>query len=71
MKNLPTLIFDFDGTIADSFPQWVSVFQQLSSEFGYHKIPQPDVSSTNGHPIVTDTCREDLSYVDPLKGTPG
>lgn len=28
-----TLIFDFDGTIADSFPAWIEIYNQLAPDF--------------------------------------
>lgn len=34
-------IFDFDGTLADSFPFFVSVFNQLANEHGFSQI-DPD-----------------------------
>ncbi len=35
-KPIDTFIFDFDGTIADSFATIVSICNQLAQEFGYH-----------------------------------
>ena len=32
-----TIIFDFDGTIADSFKQTVNIINSLSEEFGFQK----------------------------------
>jgi phosphoglycolate phosphatase len=32
------LIFDFDGTIADSLPDMIQVLNELSGEYGYKKI---------------------------------
>jgi phosphoglycolate phosphatase len=34
------VLFDFDGTIADSFTPAMLVLNELSDEFGYKKIPQ-------------------------------
>lgn len=43
MKASPVVIFDFDGTIADSFPKWVEVFHKLSAEFGYHDLTEQQI----------------------------
>ena len=32
------VIFDFDGTIADSFPVFVTCMNHLSREFGYEEL---------------------------------
>ena len=31
-------IFDFDGTLADSFPFFVSVFNQIADQIGFSRI---------------------------------
>ncbi|GGY72027.1 haloacid dehalogenase [Cellvibrio zantedeschiae] len=36
-------IFDFDGTLADSFPFFVSVFNQLADEYDFKKIDAASV----------------------------
>jgi phosphoglycolate phosphatase len=38
-------IFDFDGTLADSFPFFVQVFNQLAEQHGFNKI-DPDLAPT-------------------------
>lgn len=40
-----TLIFDFDGTIADSFSFYLSILNKLSKKFGFRQI-QPDQVDT-------------------------
>ena len=41
-------IFDFDGTLADSFPFFVQVFNQLAEQYGFKKI-DPDLAPTFRH----------------------
>ena len=41
-------IFDFDGTLADSFPFFVQVFNQLAEQHGFKKI-DPDLAPTFRH----------------------
>jgi phosphoglycolate phosphatase len=41
MKKDPILIFDFDGTIADTFHYLLRIGNQLSEEFNFNKI-EPD-----------------------------
>jgi phosphoglycolate phosphatase len=41
-------IFDFDGTLADSFPFFVRVFNQLAEQHGFKKI-DPDLAPTFRH----------------------
>jgi len=31
-------IFDFDGTLADSFPFFLSVFNQIADQYGFRLI---------------------------------
>jgi phosphoglycolate phosphatase len=41
LKTHPVFVlFDFDGTIADSFTPAMLVLNELSDEFGYKKVPQ-------------------------------
>jgi phosphoglycolate phosphatase len=42
-------IFDFDGTLADSFPFFVQVFNQLAERHGFRKIEPERVPSFRGH----------------------
>lgn len=44
------LIFDFDGTIADSLQQVVRIFNALSSKYGYAPVLEKDVESLRGNP---------------------
>ena len=39
-----TLIFDFDGTLADSFEMIVRICNQLAKEFGYEIATDPEVN---------------------------
>ncbi len=36
------VIFDFDGTIADSFSAVLEIYNELSSKYGYEKIKEPE-----------------------------
>jgi len=38
-----TILFDFDGTLADSFVIAVGIFNQLSSEFGYRPVQDAEI----------------------------
>jgi phosphoglycolate phosphatase len=40
-----TMIFDFDGTIADTFHAVVDVLNQLSDEFGYRRAAPDDMAT--------------------------
>ncbi len=42
------VIFDFDGTLADSFPFFVQVFNQLAEQHGFKGI-DPDLAPTFRH----------------------
>lgn len=42
-------IFDFDGTLADSFPFFISVFNDLAQRHGFMKIAPEAVASLRGH----------------------
>jgi phosphoglycolate phosphatase len=39
------VIFDFDGTLADSFPWFVGVFDQLSDRFHFRKMPAGELEA--------------------------
>ncbi len=39
-------IFDFDGTVADTFAVAVEIFNELSEEFGYRPIRQEELKAT-------------------------
>lgn len=41
MPNYSLAIFDFDGTLADSFPWFIASLDQTSEHFGLHRV-QPD-----------------------------
>ena len=43
-----TLIFDFDGTLADTLPRIVAISNQLASEFGYRLIQEADIETLRG-----------------------
>ena len=43
MGDKPVLIFDFDGTIADSLETAILIFNNLAPNFGFNKIDGPEV----------------------------
>lgn len=42
-------IFDFDGTLADSFPFFVSVFNQIADQHGFRRIAAGEAHSLRHH----------------------
>ncbi|MBI4226600.1 HAD-IA family hydrolase [Candidatus Roizmanbacteria bacterium] len=40
--KVKTIIFDFDGTIADTFPLILELFDEYAEEFGYKKIDRKE-----------------------------
>jgi phosphoglycolate phosphatase len=41
-------IFDFDGTLADSFPWFATVFNDIADKFGFRRIPPAELDSLRG-----------------------
>jgi phosphoglycolate phosphatase len=39
------VIFDFDGTLADSFPWFMEVFDQISDRFHFRKMPRVELEA--------------------------
>nr|WKN34077.1 HAD-IA family hydrolase [Tunicatimonas sp. TK19036] len=48
MEAKRTLVFDFDGTIADTLPRILAISNRLSSEFGYRKLPDEAIELFRG-----------------------
>lgn len=42
-------IFDFDGTLADSFPWFLGVVNRLADEHGFRRIEEHEVETLRGH----------------------
>jgi len=42
------MIFDFDGTIADTLPETVKIYNSLADRYGYRKIVNKDVERLRG-----------------------
>ena len=42
-------LFDFDGTLADSFPFFISVFNQLAQEHRFKSIAMHEIEALRGH----------------------
>ena len=60
------VLFDFDGTIADTFYPLINVSNKLSKEFGYKKIKSSDISK-----LRSKHAYDVLRYLDfPLIKTP-
>ena len=38
-----TVIFDFDGTIADTFPTVIKIINRLSKEYNYNEVSDDDM----------------------------
>ncbi|MEM9005093.1 MAG: HAD hydrolase-like protein [Cyanobacteria bacterium P01_F01_bin.86] len=47
-RILTTLLFDFDGTLADSLPMLVAITNRLAPEFGYRPTPFEEVDALKG-----------------------
>lgn len=45
IKNKPTLIFDFDGTIADTHHYIIAISNRIANEFGYAQILPEEIVS--------------------------
>jgi len=50
-NKMPTLIFDFDGTIADTHHYIVQISNRLSQEFNYLKITPEEVELLKDHTV--------------------
>jgi phosphoglycolate phosphatase len=46
-----TFIFDFDGTLADSFPFFVKILKQVKDEFGYQDTEIKPISYYRSHEL--------------------
>jgi len=44
--NLRVILFDFDGTIADTFTETVEIFNHFADKYGYNRIADEDVEET-------------------------
>jgi phosphoglycolate phosphatase len=51
-------IFDFDGTLADSFPFFVAVFNQVADKHGFHRIHPEELDALRGQ-----GAREIMSHI--------
>jgi phosphoglycolate phosphatase len=40
---MPTIVFDFDGTIADTLSVVIKIANRFADHYGYHKIPLSDL----------------------------
>lgn len=46
-------IFDFDGTLADSFPFFISVFNQIADELGFRRVAAEEAQQLRHHDTRT------------------
>ncbi len=51
LNKRPILIFDFDGTIADTHHYIVTISNRLSEEFNYLKIPPEEIEHLKDHTV--------------------
>ncbi len=66
-KTCPVLIFDFDGTIADTHQYIIGISNRLAREFGYKHIAPEDVEN-----LKNKTAREVIGILKiPLLKVPG
>ncbi len=47
-----TFIFDFDGTLADSFQLNIQVYNQLATKYGYTTVSNDQVAEVRHHPVT-------------------
>ncbi|MCK5260533.1 MAG: HAD-IA family hydrolase [Candidatus Omnitrophica bacterium] len=59
MKKDPVLIFDFDGTIADTFHYLVRIGNRLSEEFDFNKIDPDEIKD-----MKDKNVRETIEHLD-------
>ncbi len=57
-----TIIFDFDGTIADSFEIVFEIANQLANKFGYRKIKKEELEKMKGSTIQKQMKKFGISY---------
>ena len=41
-------VFDFDGTLADSFPFFASVYNALADRYGFRRVSAEEVTERRG-----------------------
>ncbi|MBM4402963.1 MAG: HAD hydrolase-like protein [Candidatus Cloacimonetes bacterium] len=52
MLNRPYLIFDFDGTLADSIKLGLTIANDLSHRYGYPPLTEEDIDKFRGLPLI-------------------
>lgn len=48
MSPKPTLIFDFDGTLADTLPHLLALSNRLAPEYGHRQVTKADIEALRG-----------------------
>ncbi len=48
MSPRPTLIFDFDGTLADTLPHLLALSNRLAPEYRYRRVAEEDIEALRG-----------------------
>ena len=54
VKEVKAILFDLDGTLADSFNAWLKVYNDSLAEFGFKTITKKQFRSHFGSPIEWD-----------------
>lgn len=58
MSRFKLALFDFDGTLADSFPFFISVFNELAQQHGFRNIDLDKLENFRGYSV-----RQMMKYV--------
>lgn len=58
-----TIIFDFDGTVADSFEIVFEIANQLADKFGYRKIEKKELEKMKGSTVQKQMKKFGVSYL--------
>lgn len=45
MKNMPTIVFDFDGTLVESVKAMIEIVNNLSDVYGFKKVKESEINS--------------------------
>lgn len=57
-KEVKAILFDMDGTLADSFKAWFYVYNDALSGFGFRRITENEFKKRFGSPIEKDVKEE-------------
>jgi len=48
MKRYKLAIFDFDGTLADSFPWFIGIINDVADKFGFRRVEKDEIETLRG-----------------------